>query len=504
MLHRILLLPLVLILALPSFAAPIETRISLVLMCDIYKMEEENGRGGMARIVGAAKAEKDRNEHVLIAHAGDAISPSLMSGFDQGEHMIELLNQAPLDIFVPGNHEYDFGPDVFLKRMSELKAPVLAANLREAGGRPIPGVADAKLVRYGDVTLGVIGLTEDNSPTKSKPGRLEFAESLATATRIAAQLRKNGADMIVLIAHAGRAMDEKLFASGVAEIILSGDDHDFYLRFNEKTAIIEAAEEGWVLGAIDLTVTTDTDNKGKRKVKWWPRFRYVDTADVRPDRKVTRLVAQYQAQLSTEMDVALGRLMTAMDSRNATVRGGEAAIGNLFADALREQTKADVALINGGGFRAGKQYDPGTELTRRHVLTELAFVNKALILEVTGKMLLQAFEQGFTGAENELGRFPQISGMSVKADLTKPDGRRVIKVLVGGKPVKPNKTYTLATNEYLAGGGDGYAVFKTAKVKMGPTDAGLVANMVMAYIRAKGEVAPVIDGRIQVRRGGGR
>ena len=477
-----------------------ETRISLVLICDIYKMGEDEGRGGMARVAAAVKREKARGAHVLVAHAGDTISPSLMSGFDQGAHMIDLINMMPIDVFVPGNHEYDFGPDVFLKRMSEAKFPVFAANLREAGGAPIRGISDGQIFTFGAVKIGVIGLTADDSPVKSQPGRLKFSNSLAVATRESARLRKDGADLIVLVAHAGREMDQKLFDSGAADVILSGDDHDLYLRFNEKTAIIEAAEEGWFVAAVDLSVKVQQRADGTRKVSWWPRFRLTDTADVAPDAEVAARVAQYETKLDTDLGDPIGTITTELDSRNASIRGGEAAIGNLFADALREGTKADVALINGGGFRGGKIYPAGTRLTRKDVLTELPFLNKALVLEVSGAMLKQALEAGFTGAENEVGRFPQISGMRVKADLTRTAGARVVSLEIGGAPVNAAKTYRLATNDFLAGGGDGYVVFKSAKVLIGPTAADLVANKIVNYLRAKGTVAPSIDGRIMVAR----
>jgi 2',3'-cyclic-nucleotide 2'-phosphodiesterase (5'-nucleotidase family) len=167
---------------------------------------------------------------------------------------------------------------------------------------------------------------------------------------------------------------------------------------------------------------------------------------------------------------------------------------------VRDTTKADVVLINGGGFRGGKVYAAGTKLTRKDVLTELPFLNKAYVLELSGAQLKDALEQGFTGAENEVGRFPQVSGMRIKADVSRAVGRRVVGVTVGGKPLNPKARYRVATNDYLANGGDGYAALKTARVLAGDAEADLIANIVMAYIRAKGTVAPQTDGRIIVGR----
>lgn len=484
----------------PATAAKNEAQITLVLVCDVYKMEAESGRGGMARIAAVLKAEKARHSNVLIVHAGDTISPSLMSGFDKGAHIVDLFNMTPLDVFVPGNHEFDFGPDVFLKRMAEFKARVLAANLRGANGQPIPGIADSTIVNFGPVKVGVIGLTADNSPVSSKPGNLKFSGSVDAAEREAARLRKAGADLIVLIPHADRVLDQQLYASGVADVILSGHDHDLYMNFNEKTAIVESGEDGMMVAAIDLKVSIEDKGDGKRKVRWWPHFRFVDTADATPDSKVEARVAEYAKELGAELGQPIGTTATELDSRNATVRGGEAAIGNLFADAVRDATKADVVLINGGGFRGGKLYPAGTQLTRKDVLTELPFLNKAYVLELTGAQLKDALEQGFTGAENEVGRFPQVSGMRIKADVTRAAGQRVVGVAVNGKPLNPNAKYRLATNDYLASGGDGYAALKSAKVLVGDTEADLIANIVMAYIRAKGTVVPALDGRIVVGR----
>ena len=99
-------------------------KVTFVLTNDVYVMSEEKGRGGMARLAAVVKAEREKNPNTLFVHAGDTLSPSLMSGFDQGAHMIELLNAMKLDAFTPGNHEFDFGPDVFLERIAEANFPV--------------------------------------------------------------------------------------------------------------------------------------------------------------------------------------------------------------------------------------------------------------------------------------------------------------------------------------------------------------------------------------------
>ncbi|MDP9138711.1 MAG: bifunctional metallophosphatase/5'-nucleotidase [Pseudomonadota bacterium] len=476
-----------------------QTSISLVLVCDVYKMSEENGRGGMARIAGALKAEKARSPHVLIAHAGDAFSPSLMSGFDQGAHMVDLLNLMPIDAFVPGNHEFDFGKEAFLKRIGEAKFPLLAANLRDAQDRPLPGFEDSRMFDFGGVKVGVVGLAPQDTSVKSKPGDLRFSSMRETAERQAAALRRAGADLIVLVSHSNRTLDTELMNAGLADVILSGDDHDIYLNYNGRSAIVEAGQDGYIVAAIDLTVDV-TETGGKRGVAWWPRFRFVDTADVAADPEVAARVAAYEASLSKELDVALGTTSTELDSRHIVVRGGEAAIGNLIADAMRQAVDAEIAITNGGGIRGNVIYAPGSKMTRRSVLTELPFGNKTVLLEIKGANLEEALEQGFARVEKLVGAFPQVSGLVIGADVTRPAGDRVVKLSVNGQPLDPARTYRLATNEFLAGGGDGYLALKSAKVVVGPNDGSLLANDVASFISTQGSVAAAIEGRIVVAR----
>jgi 2',3'-cyclic-nucleotide 2'-phosphodiesterase (5'-nucleotidase family) len=192
--------------------------------------------------------------------------------------------------------------------------------------------------------------------------------------------------------------------------------------------------------------------------------------------------------------------MTELDSRTATVRGGEAAIGDLFANAIRARTGADMALINGGGLRGNRLYPPGTEIKRRHILAELPFGNLALVLEILGSDLKAALEQGFAQAETLTGAFPQVSGMRVRADLSRPVGERVVAVAVNGRPLDDAARYKLATNDFLAKGGDGYSALGRATVLVGPTEAELVANEVIAYIAEKKTVSPTLEGRVIVAR----
>jgi 2',3'-cyclic-nucleotide 2'-phosphodiesterase (5'-nucleotidase family) len=474
-----------------------KTNLTLLLVCDTYIMGAQEGRGGYPKIAAVAAAERAKNPNMLFVHAGDAYSPTLMSGFDQGDNVVDLLNLLKPDIFVPGNHEYDFGPNVFRKLVRESRFPVLAANLTEPGGAPVAGVEKSRIVVFGEVKLGVVGLTAQDSPRKSTPGDLRFDDVVQSLEREAAALRAKGADLIVAVAHADREIDNKIIESRAADILLSGDDHDLWLTWDGRTVGVEAKQDGEVLVAIDLSV--DVRAGEPRKVAWHPNFRIIDTLAVEPDAALARRVAEYELTLAKELDVALAVTRTAFDSRSITVRGGEAAIGNLFADAVRSVAGADVALLNGGSFRAAKAYAAGAEITRRDVLSELPFGNKTLVLDMTGAELRRALEYGFADLEKISGRFPQVSGLTLVVEREAPSGRRLSSIRVGGEPLDDARRYKVATNDFLYHGGDGYTMLGKARLLVDERSAKLIANDVMVYLRAQGEVAPAVSGRITVR-----
>lgn len=478
-------------------------KVTFLLVNDIYLMNEQvtpdgGRRGGFPRLAAVVKAERAKGGHVIFAHGGDTLSPSLMSGFDRGAHIIKLTNMISPDIFVPGNHEFDFGRETFLQRMGEAKFGLYGANLRGVDGQPVPGFKDRTMLTIDGVRIGLTGATADDADTKSNPQGLRMAPTVATMRQQAAELRREGADFVVSVVHANRAEDNELFATRAFDLILTGDDHDLYVNYDGRTAMVESSADAHYVTAIDVTINV-TERGGQRRMTWWPKFRIIDTADVVPDPEVAAEVALLEGEMSKEFDVALGTTAVELDSRNATVRTREAAIGNLFADALRESTGADIGLTNGGGIRAAKLYPAGSPITRRDILAELAFGNRIALIGVTGKALREAMENGLSVLPQASGRFPQISGMTIEADANRPPGSRVVAIKVGGVPLDENKTYKLATNDFIGRGGDGYVMLRDAPVLGRDYDAPLMANAIMAYVRKLGTVRTRVDGRVTVK-----
>jgi 2',3'-cyclic-nucleotide 2'-phosphodiesterase (5'-nucleotidase family) len=172
-------------------------------------------------------------------------------------------------------------------------------------------------------------------------------------------------------------------------------------------------------------------------------------------------------------------------------------MGNLIADAQRDATGADIALANGGGIRGDTTYDAGKMLTRRDILTELPFGNVTVVTELPGSQVLAAFENGVSQVEKGAGRFLQLSGATIVYDPSAPAGARITEALIGGVPLDPDKLYTVATNDYILGGGDGFTALGGGKVLVNAGNGNLMANDVMDYVVKMGGVTSTVEGRVK-------
>jgi 2',3'-cyclic-nucleotide 2'-phosphodiesterase (5'-nucleotidase family) len=483
------------------------TRVTFILVNDIYLMADQlmadgQRRGGFARLAAVVKAERAKananGSQAIFAHGGDTLSPSLMSGIDRGAHIITLTNLIPPDIFAPGNHEFDFGKATFLQRMADAAFPLYGANLRGPDGQPLPGFKDRSIVTVGGVRIGLTGAAFDDSVRASDPGDLRFLPTVATVKEQAEALRREGAEFVVAVAHATREQAYEIFNSRTVDLILTGHTHDLFINYDGRTTLVESNYDAHYVTAIDIAIDVKEES-GRRTATWWPQFRVIDTATVTPDPEVAAVVAKFEGELSKQLDTPIGTTAVELDSRTATVRTREAAIGNLIADALRWSAQSEVAVTNGGGIRGGKIYPAGTTITRRDVLTELPFGNRLVTIEISGGDLRAAIENGLSQLPNPSGRFPQVSGLKIEADASRPAGDRVLSIKVGDARFDAGKTYSVATNDFMARGGDDYTTFEKAKPVLPLNDSPLMASEVMDYIKDIGTVRTGVEGRIVVK-----
>jgi len=483
--------------AVPMTAAMADTiKLTFLGVGDVYNFADENGRGGFARLNAVAKAERAANPNTIYVFDGDMLSPSILSGFDKGQNTIDLTNLEPFDLAVPGNHEFDFGPENFIEKVAASKYPWAAINITQADGSAVPGLGGVMMKEVAGLKIALIPVAQDTSPTVSSTGDLKFGPTVDMGIAAAKQAREDGADLVVGVVQTDKTNDAQLIGSKAFDVILSGDDHSYATSYDGITAYVETSIDGRYLSPVDLMVDV-SEKDGKRVVKWTPMFRFIDTASVVPDPESQAMVDGFQTKLDESLNVEIGATEGMLDSRRNVVRGEESAMGNLIADALRDATGADIGLANGGGIRGDTTYDAGKMLTRRDILTELPFGNVTVLTELPGAQVLAAFENGVSQVEKGAGRFLQLSGASIVYDPTAPAGSRIAQAMIGDAPLDVNKVYTVATNDYILGGGDGFAALGGGKVLINAGNGNLMANDVMDYVVKMGGVTSKVEGRVK-------
>jgi len=480
-------------------AAPAErsARITLLQLNDLYDIMpvEKGKKGGLARVATLRdRIARDAPDAVLVL-AGDFLSPSTMSSVFQGQQMVATLNAAGLDLATFGNHEFDFGEQVTLQRMRESRFAWVSSNVLDpTTGLPFGDAVPFVLRDVGGIRVAFIGLTTPETHVLSKGAAgLQFLDPIAAAKDVVAHARRAQADVIVALTHQDMA-DDKTLAAAVPEIdvILGGHEHDPLDARVGKTLILKTGSEAVALGRIDLLVSIGKE--GRRVETKWELIPVTDEIPEKPD--VAALVKRYEGSMAAELNAPAGTTTVPLDTRNEVVRVKESPVGNLIADLMREAMKADVALVNGGGIR-GNSVTPAGALTRGDVLKILPFANKIVKLEVTGEALRAALENGLSQHEKIAGRFPHVSGLRYAFDPQKPAGSRLTSVVIGGKPLDPAARYSVATFEFLMGGGDGYTMLQQAKILVKPQNGPMDSDVILDRLKA-GPIAPAVDGRIQI------
>lgn len=475
------------------------TRITILHVNDVYQFTPVDGdtRGGLARVLTIEKQIKQENPNTIFTLGGDTISPSVESRTYKGAQMIDAWNALGIDYAVFGNHEFDFKSDVLLQRMKESKFTWLGANVFDTKTNRIFADTPPFVIRELDgVKVGFIGLLlPETKQTSSMEENLQVKNFCDTAKEIVPKMRAAGANAVVAITHLFMRQDKELAKCASFDLILGGHEHTLLQSASNGTPIFKMTANARELGRFNLNFNRHT--KKLESIDW----EVIPVTDKTPDAPEFAAVFNKYKDLLQRLAEPVGSTTVELDALSFSSRNRETNVGNLIADAYRNAVKADAALINGGSIRADLTYNAGV-LTRRDVLSILPFNSAVMKIEITGKTLRDALEHGVAksgGEENEPGRFPQVSGMSFVFDSTKPPGARIMEVKVGGKPLDENKTYTLAASDFLVTrGGDGYVMFKDAKILIKPENAPKDSELLENAIRnaPNKTIQPKIEHRI--------
>lgn len=464
--------------------------------------------GGYARMVTAVADARKRNPDALLVDGGDQFQGSLFYTYYKGAVAAEIMNNLQYDGMTVGNHEFDDGPDVLRGFMDTVDFPILMSN---ADVSKEPTLANklmkSTIIEKAGEKIGLIGLTPQNTDELASPGKnVTFSDPVEAVRGEVAALTEAGVNKIIVLSHSGYKTDLKVAeeVDGV-DVIVGGHSNTLLSNTNDKaagpyptmvgdTAVVQAYAYGKYLGELNV----EFDDAGKL-IKATGEPILID-GSVAENADVVARVAELALPLDEIRNKVVASAADVIEGNRDVCRVEECSMGNLVADAMLDRVAEQgvtIALANSGGLRAS--IDSG-EITMGEVLTVLPFQNTLSTFQITGAGLMAALENGVSQVEEGAGRFPQVAGMKYTWDPNKAaeDGRIVeAMVMVDGKwgPIDAGTVYSVVTNNYVRGGGDGFKMFATDgqnAYDYGPSMEDVVAE----YLAKSAPYQPYTDGRI--------
>ena len=491
--------------------------------------------GGAARLGATLATLRQGQANTVTVAAGDLIGGSpLVSAYYLDEPSIMALNRMGLDLAAVGNHEFDKGTAELIRMQrggcekhtprqpcrldnpfEGAKFTYLAANVvGEDGETLFPGTA---VRRFGDARIGFIGMTlKDTGSLVSPAGTAgySFADEAETANALAAQLKAQGADAVVVLVHQGGDVDPFFNQDDcpnlggdvmpvlaqldpAIRLVVSGHTHKAYvceLRATDGSTrlLTSAGRYGYFVTDIRMTVDPTTDRVLSLSAVNTP---VVGAAGEQGD--IAALVGRYAGASAAVASRMVGRIEGSLESAEGAI---DTPLQRLVADAALASTRdparggAEIAFINSGGVRSG--FRPGADgsVTYGQIFALQPFGNTIEVIELTGAQLKALIEQEFTA--DGTGQFRQSflipsEGFAYTIDRSAPDGRHVVAMALNGQPIDPARTYRVAVNNFLQQGGDGFTVLAQGRFVAG---GGNDLDALEAFI-AEG-VRPSVEGRV--------
>lgn len=469
---------------------------------------------------------------VLLVDAGDMFQGTMESNLNEGEVVIRAYNALGYHAAAVGNHDFDFGPvgsgvephqgtDVhgaLKERAREAEFPLLSANVIEtATGKRLAwdNVRASATVNVGGVDIGIIGVATENLRWVVRPSHFEglAAVSIAdTVNREARALRKSGAEIIVVAAHAGArctsfvnpddlsdcTANGEIFRvareiePGLVDVIVGGHKHGGIAHRVNGIAIIEAYSRGRALGRVDVELPSG--GGAPRLTLFPPRDLCTnhgattacapgeyEGVRVVPDQRIAKIIA---ADVRAATAITREQLGVTVDTPLPRSQTSESPLGNLLVDLmLAARPDGDIAINNGGSLRADIDAGP---LTYGDLYEAMSFDNNFAIIEMTGKRLRRDLAAAFAASEDVIS----IAGARVAVRCEDARGQRstltVALTRPDGTPIRDDDTLTVVTSDYLGIGGDGlFSVETLRSSKVVFEDRQMVRDAMAAVLRKR-------------------
>lgn len=464
----------------------------------VLPTDDEGKTIGMAWFAGAIHKEKEIEPDTLALDAGDTFHGRPMINLSRGANMAALLNLSGYDAMTPGNHDFNFGSQRLVELGKMLNFPIVSANVldKETQKTIFPPYETFEM---NGVKVAVVGLTTPETAYKTNPKNItsiNFADPITTMKVLMPKLRAEH-DVVIGLMHMGVDKSSIVTSIEIAravpgfDVIIDGHSHTTLPKGLKagKTLICQTGCHGYNLGKVELVVKNHKLRKATAELLNPEAVKKLSGA---PDEGTKEALAKMQQETKRALEEVVAESPRELTSQREIVRTRESELGNLTADAMRDYTGADIAIINGGGLRADL---PQGKVTRGDVLSIFPFGNIVEKIEVKGSAVKAMLEHSVEYLPATFGGFMDVSGLTFELNPKAKAGNRVSNVLVQGKPLDPDATYTLAVNDFTAAGGDGYEMLKGAR-ELG--QYGTMEDIFSQYLLKHG-VSGIELGRIAVK-----
>lgn len=405
----------------------------------------------------------------MLLDAGDILPGQPLAAVSRGEFIALILKDLKYDALAVGNHDFDYG----LPRLMELRDSYglnfTAANIIEKEDG-VPLLPPYLVKDYGGFKVGVFALTTPPTPQATNLGHLEnlsfgTPEQVVRLARTMTEKlrREEKVEMVVALTHLGAGSQDQ---PGVREVARGAPGLDLIID-GHSPALATGLREG---DALIVGSGAFMEHLGRVTVSRAPEGGLILTPElipaaeletVPPDPELNSLLNRLTLELDREMGRVVARTPFNLDGRPEEIRVASTNLGRLVCAALKSATGADAAILNSGSLRGTL---PAGEITRGQLLNALPFANNAVTVRLTGAEVLETLNAGL--ARPGEGAFPQFYGLTVTAQetgSTAPDGSpnhryRADLVEIGGQPLDLQTEYTIAVNDFMSAGGDGYKV----------------------------------------------
>ena len=499
---------------------------------------EEKGVIGDAKAAAVIKEERSKVKNTIVVDAGDAFQGLPISNSTKGEDRANIMNQVGYDAMAVGNHEFDFGMDQAIKYKETLNFPLLSANTYVNGARVFEAstIVDKTPTVVGDEFV-VIGVTTPETAIKTHPKNIEgvtFADPINEVNKVIDEVEARALadnrvyNNYIILAHLGvdattpvewrgstlaEALSQNSKLAGKRVIVIDGHSHTVQsATYGDNVTYNQTGSYLKNIGKVTL--------KSEQLLGEASLISAADTASVTPDALITELVNKIKVKYEAEnAQVVIENNPVELNGERSNVRVRETNLGNAVTDAIYAygqtgfSNKTSLAVTNGGGLRATIAKDQ--PVTKGDIIAVLPFGNIISQITVTGQQIQDMFTKSLSSAlqtDKETGKFIldengaplfeasggflQISGATVFYDPTLPVKERVLLIGILNPETGEyddldlEKTYYLATNDFLAAGGDGYTMLGGVREEGPSMDSVFADYLKTADLSAYADINP--------------